>query len=266
MSLTFPNYYELEKSPNLTDIQKDILQSMLCDKFTIMNNNHELNKEIIKKNVKIINTVTNFYKSKEYVTFNLYVNFFDFTFCLAVNAYFNNIGQYTQWLSYYEGDSRYPEIMNILNINHFNDANSHLEFSLKDDALNEVYTIIKLNDVKLPDYPKKRLKLKYYFNKNHTVHCKSFETVNYSVNGAGTSSYSIEGFEKVASEILFLKFLRHITNEQEHTDIDLINYNTFNFDDANWVKKAHATFFRLLTGDKRVAFLDYMKMIDMLTI
>jgi len=266
MSLTFSNHYELEKFPNLTDNQKDILQSMLCDKFAIMNNNPKLNKEIIKENVKIINTNTNFYKSKEYVTFNLYVKFFDFTFCLAVNAYFNNSGQYTQWLSYYEGDPRYPEIMNILNINHFKDDRSHLEFSLKDDSINEVYTIIKLNDVKLPDYPKKRLKLKYYFNKNHTVHCKSFETVNYTVNGAGTSSYSIDGFEKVSSEILFLSFLRHITNAQEHTDIGFIDYNTFNFDDTYWAKKAHATFFRLLTGDKRVAFLDYMKMIDMINI
>lgn len=266
MSLTFLNYYELEKSPDLTDIQKDILQSMLCDKFNFMNNNPELNREIIRKNVEIINTNTHFYKSKEYVKFNLYIKFFDFTFILEVTAYFNNAGQYTQWLSYYEGDPRYPEIMNILNINHFNDAYSHLEFSLKDDIINEVYTIIKLNDIKLPDYPKKRLKLKYYFNKMHTVHCKSFETINFSINGAGTSSYSLDGFEKVSSEILLIRFLKHIANESEMIDLDFINYTKINFDDTNWIKKAHQRFLRLLTGDKRNAFLDYMKLIDMMTI
>lgn len=264
MSLKFLNYYELEQSPDLSQAQKDIVQSMLCEKFIKMNNNPALNAELITKNINIINVNTNFYKSKDFITFKFFIDFFDITFELSVTAYFTNTGRYTEWHSYYTGSLRYPQLMNILNINHFDDGKSYLEFSLKNDNENEVYAIIKSDNIRTPLYPQKRTTLKYYFNKYHTVHCKSVETKD--SKSTCTSSYSIEGFEKVESEILFLKFLQHIMAERENVDAEFIDYSVFDFEDNYWTKKAHQMFFRTLIGDKRVAFLDYMKIVDMMTI
>lgn len=264
MSLTFANYHEVERSPFLDQWQKDVIHSMLCEKFIKMNNNPSLNVDLIKKNTNIINVNVHVYNSKQFIRFEIFIDFFDTTFALSLMVYFDESGKYNRWNSYYVGSLNYPQLMNILNINHFNEGKSHLEFSLRDDSDTQLYTIINYDDIRTPLYPHKRTLLKYYFNKCHTVHYKNVETKE--SKSTCTSNYTIEGFEKVETERLFIKFVQHMLSEKENVDAEFIDYSVFDFNDQFWVRKAHEMFSKNLTGVRRVPFFDYMKIIDMINI
>jgi hypothetical protein len=263
MYLSFPNYEELSSNPNLAKDQEGKVWELLYEKFVKMNNNPNITDEDIQSNLGIYGTTTKFYNTKDYCTVNFAVNFFDCYIVIPVHLYFNQHGKYNRWHSTYMGSKNDLSLMNLLNINHFNDDLSKLEFSLDEDANNKtVYEIIKENYIKTPEYPKIRTTLKYRFDTEHKVYLRGFES---KINNS-SSNYSMEGFEKFETELMFLKFVKHVITERDSVDSAFINYNDIDFTKSEWMREVHKHFFRSLTGDKRTAFLDYMNVIDMIAI
>lgn len=260
MCLSFPNYDELVSNPNIAKDQEGKVLGLLCDKFEKMNNNQNITNEDIQKNLGIYGTTTQFYNSKDYCTINFAVNFFDCYIVIPVHLYFNQHGQYNRWHSDYKGSTHDLSLMTLLNINHFNDNHSKLEFSLEPDPT--VYEITKENYIKTPEHPRIRTTLKYRFDINHKVYLRGFE----SKTNNSSSNYSMEGFDKFETELMFLKFIKHVTTEKEAVDSSFIDYNKIDFTQSEWMREVHKHFFRSLTGDKRTAFLDYMNVIDMIAI
>lgn len=263
MYLTFPNHDELLKNPNLAKNQEGKVWELLCEKFEKMNNNPEITAEDIKKNLGIYGTTTSFYGSKDFCTVNFAVSLFDCKIMIPVHLYFNQQGKYNEWHSTYTGSSTDTSLMDLLNINHFNDNCSRLDFSLKPDTTNTtVYEIVKVDYIKTPEYPKIRTNLKYRFDCHHKVYLRGFET---KMNNS-SSNYSMVGFEKFATDLMFLKFLKHVTIEGDNVDPAFLNYSAIDFTQSEWMREVYKDFFRSLTGDKRTAFLDYMNVIDMMAI
>lgn len=263
MYLSFPNHDELSRNPNLAKNQEGKVWELLYEKFEKMNNNPAITAEDIQKNLRIYGTTVSFYGTMDFCTVNFAVSFFECTITIPIHLYFNQNGQYNKWHSTYKGSSNDTSLMDLLHINHFNDNYSKLEFSLKPDTTNKiVYEIIKTDYIKTPEYPKIKTNLKYRFDCNHKVYLRGFEC---KMNNS-SSNYSMEGFEKFKTELMFLKFIKHVITERDSVDADFINYNDIDFTQSDWMRDVHKYFFRNLTGDKRTAFLDYMNVIDMIAI
>lgn len=263
MYLSFPNYDEFSRNPNLAKNQEDKVWKLLCEKFEKMNNNPKLKIEDFQKNIIIYGTWTKFYDSNEFCVVNFATSFFDYTITISVRLYFNQHGKYIEWNLYYEDSSKDQKMMNFLEINHFNDSDSRLSFSLNSDKINKtVYEIIKENYIKTPEYPNTKTIIKYCFDVNHKVYLRRFE----SKTNNSRLIYSLEGFEKFETELMFLKFVKHVIIERDFADSVFVNYKDIDFRQSEWIGEVNKQFLRNLTGDKQTAFLDYMNVIDMMAI
>lgn len=263
MDLSFPNYNELKHNPSLAKDQEGRVWTLLCDKFEKMNNTPTLSRETIENNLCIYGTTTKFFNSNDYATVSFAIKFFDCCIVIPVHLYFNEDGQYNRWHSIYRGSIHDLSLMDFLNINHFKDKHSKLEFSLKPDKSNQtVYEIIKESYIITQEHPKIQTVLKYSFDCEHNVHLRGFESKQHN----SSSNYSMGGFDKFETELMFLKFIKHVAIEKEKVDPDFLNYDLIDFKQTNWLSYVCKDFENNLIGEKRTAFLDYMKVIDMMII
>jgi len=263
MKIEFPHYEAICQDSTLATNNKEIIRSLMCEKLIQMNNNKKMTREYIEKNLTFDVNKVRLFNNKELCAVEYLFQLETVTMRLTVYINFNREGIYRDWNAQYLGSSVNNKLMNLLNINHFEDSYSRLDFSLstyKGDETN--YQIIKEYDIKIAESPLNKNIVKYSFNKNHVMFLRGFEykNANYSTN------YSFAGYEKFETELMLLKFVKHVTKEREHVDPSFFNHTNFDFSKQDWFEKVEKVFFRNLTGDKRTAFLDYMKLIDMIEI
>lgn len=264
MNLSFPDYKELTSEESLNPRYSQIVHTLICEKLNEINNNLEFNESLIVENLKIVGHKIHFYPIKDFVIINFDVVFFDFKFRIPMTISFDESGKYTTWESRYVGSIKRSEMMHMLNLDHFNDGQSYLEFYLNKSELEEGYEIVKHDYIKTPMSRSKTVTLRYFFDKHHKIKYRKFKTID--ADTESETSYSFEDFENLETEHLFLMFLNHIINQKETVDTTFVNYARIDFNKPEWFKKVHNMFLNALTGDKRNAFLDYMKVIDMMTI
>jgi hypothetical protein len=266
MKIKFPDYECFKEQQTLSSGQVDVILDLLSKKLEVINRNDELNYINIKENLTMTDYKFTFFKGhKEFVHIKLNLTFFKVDIELPVYVYYNSEGVMNQCMSTYTSKYYNQDLLELLNLNHFNDDYSILEFDLEDNnSENVIYSIIKYNDIKTPAWPENMTTLKYRFNKYHKIEFKVFENKSRSQNCA--TSYGIYPFEKIESEIMFLNFLKHVMKERGNVDTAFLDFNTIDFYDVNWMKTLNKSFFNNLTGEKRTAFLNYLTVIDMMTI
>lgn len=267
MKIKFPDYAYFKEQQTLSSEQAEAIHDLLSKKLVIINRSEELNHINIKENLIMTDYKFTFFKGhKEFIHIKFTFSFFKIDIELPVFVYYTSEGVMNQCMSTYTSKYYNQDLLELLNLNHFKDDDySILEFDLEENNDEKIiYTLIKLNEIKTPAWPENITTLKYRFNKYHKVEFKVFENKSRSQNC--TSSYGMDAFEKIESEIMFLNFLKHVMKERENVDTAFLDFNAIDFHNVNWMKTVNKIFFNNLIGEKRTAFLNYLTVIDMMTI
>jgi hypothetical protein len=83
---------------------------------------------------------------------------------------------------------------------------------------------------------------------------------------SNATSYSLNSNGDVASELMLLRFTKHVMNVKAEVDSSFFDPKTINLEDNNWLKVVNKSFYDNLNGDNKVAFMDYLKLIEMIEI
>lgn len=263
MTIKFPNYEDICKDSTLVNEHTEKVKELVCQKIISLNNNKTLSANDIESNLNLKSVDVKILKTTDFCVVDYLFELNNIPIKIPLHINFNKSGIFTHWHASYHGSSFDHNLENLLNINHFNDNLTWLRFSLnmyEGDDWN--YDLIRERDIRIPDDPHNRVILKYCFNTNHVMYMRRFEQ---RVQNQSTS-YCFEGYEKFETELMLLKFVKHIVKDKESADSSFINYKDLDFSKADWFKKVEKMFKNNLISDKRSAFLDYMKLIDMIEI
>ena len=104
----------------------------------------------------------------------------------------------------------------------------------------------------------------YFFDKDHKICRKTFVLKN--IVKSNSISYSLHSNGDVESEMMLLRFTNHIMKVKKDVDSSFFDYENFNLDDNNWLKIVNKSFYDNFNGDNKVAFMDYLKLIEMIEI
>jgi hypothetical protein len=269
MKLYFPNFEELSKNNKLKDKHFEIVRAMMCEKLIAINNNPNLTKELIKEHLDLVKDETSFYvsgKSSDCIVITFKFNLFELFNCefeLPIYVYYNEKGQQTHYSALYKGESFESTLINHLNLNHFNKEGNELEFHLQKDYYGSAYAIKQKHWVILL-HLRKMSSMTYFFDKNHKICRKTFELKNIVKSNA--TSYSLNSNGDVASELMLLRFTKHVMNVKEEVDSSFFDPKNIDLEDNNWFKVVNKSFYDNFNGDNKVAFMDYLKLIEMIEI
>lgn len=252
-----PDYKELSTEKVLKSEHIEIVHALICDKLNAINNNVALNKNLIIESLKIVDHQIHSYSIEEFVIINFDIVLFDLKFRIPFTIFFNADGKFKKWKSRYVGSIKRSEIMKLLNLDHFDDGHSYLEFHLDNSELELGYQIVKHDYIQTPMSHLKTVTLIYYFDNSHKVKYKKFKTTDN--NTMHETIYSFKGFEKLKTERLFLMFVNHIIIQKESVDAMFFNYSKLDFSKPEWFKKVYNAFLNALKGDN-------IKLIEMMTI
>lgn len=266
MKLFFPHFKELSTNNKLKDKHFEIVRTLMCRKLASINNNPQLTPELIEEHLHLEKDETSFYVSEKaddciIITFkfNLF-ELFDCEFDLPIYVYYDAKGQQTNYSAQYKCDLTSPKLINHLNLNHFN-KDHKLEFYLQEDYYGAAYSIKHNNWVNIIKL-RKLTSMTYFFDKEHKICRKTFE-----IKQLGTSkgtSYSLNSNGDIASEIMLLNFAKHIVNIKEDVDSSFFDHTSLNLEDNQWLKVVNKSFYENFNGENKVAFIDYLKLIEMI--
>lgn len=269
MKLYFPHFEDLYTNNKLKDKHFEIVRAMMCEKLIAINNNPNLTKELIEEHLHLEKNETSFYsseKTKDCMTitfkFNLF-ELFDCEFELPIYVYYGENGQQTHYSALYKGDSLDSTLINYLNLNHFNKEGNELEFHLQKDFYGSAYAIKQKHWVMLLAI-RKISNMTYFFDKDHKICRKTFE-IKQLVKSSATS-YSLDSNGDIATEAMLLRFTKHVMNRKAEVDSSFFDPETINLEDNNWFKVVNKSFYDNLNGVNKVAFIDYLKLIEMIEI
>jgi hypothetical protein len=269
MKLYFPHFEDLSTNNKIKDKHFEIIRAMMCEKLIAINNNPNLTKELIEEHLHLVKDETSFYVSEKasdciIITFkfNLF-ELFDCEFDLSMYVYYDDTGQQTHYTAQYKGDLMESTLINYLNLNHFNNGANQLEFYIQKDYYGSTYAIKQKHWVILL-HLRKIANMTYFFDKDHKICRKTFELKNI-VKSSGTS-YSLNSNGDVETEMMLLRFTKHVMNVKSEVDSSFFNPKTINLEDNNWFKVVNNSFYDNFNGDNKVAFMDYLKLIEMIEI
>ena len=269
MKLYFPHFKDLSMNNKLKDKHFEIIRAMMCEKLIAINNNPNLTKELIEEHLDLVKDETSFDvcgKSSDCILITFKFNLFELFECefdLPIYVYYNEKGQQTHYSALYKGDSLDSTLINYLNLNHFNKDNNELEFYLQKDFYGSAYAIKQKHWVILL-HLRKISNMTYFFDKDHKICRKTFELKN--IVKSNSTSYSLHFNGDVESEMMLLRFTNHIMKVKKDVDSSFFDYENFNLDDNNWLKIVNKSFYDNFNGDNKVAFMDYLKLIEMIEI
>lgn len=269
MKLFFPHFKELSTNKKLKDKHFEIVRSMMCEKLISINNNPELTPELIEEHLHLEKESTYFSiseKKDDFITvtfkFNLF-ELFDCEFELPIYVYYDEKGQQTHYSALYKGESLNSTLINHLNLNHFNKESNELEFHLQKDFYGSAYAIKQKHWVMLLAI-RKMSNMTYFFDKDHKICRKTFELKHLVRSNA--TSYSLNSNGDVATEVMLLRFTKHVMNMKAEVDSSFFNHENIDLEDNNWFKVVNKSFYDNFNGDNKVAFMDYLKLIEMMEI
>lgn len=280
MKLFFPHYKELSTQQKLKARHFEIVRALMLEKLISINNNPNLTNDMLKEHLHLEENKTAFYaneKTKDFIeitfTFNLF-ELFDCCFDLKIYVHYDETGRQTHYTPHYKEDKTKhidTKLSNHLNINHFKNDGMKLEFYILDVDSDTSYSLIKDHCFRTPEVSN-NIKNKtyfinsmdYFFDKDHRICRKTFETKKFG-NECGIKYYLNE-YGQPEYELLLIKFVNHIYNVKEDIDDSFLNYESVNFEDTHWFKVVNKSFYDNLNGQNRIAFLDYLKLIEMLEI
>lgn len=273
MKLFFPHFKELSTNKKLKDKHFEIVRAMMCEKLISINNNPELTKDLIEEHLHLEKEETSFSiseKKDDFITvtfkFNLF-ELFDCEFELPIYIHYDEKGRQNNYTSYYTGNSRESTLIKHLNLNNFNNENDELSFYLQKDFKGAAYSIKKKNWIILL-HLRKVTHMTYFFDKDHKICRKSFELRNLGANKGELqgASYSVNADSNIETELMLLRYTKHILNEKQEVDSSFFNSENLNLEDTYWFKVINTSFYDNWNGDNKVAFMDYLKLIEMMEI
>lgn len=267
MNLFFPNYEDFKTNKLIKDRHYEIVFEMFSKKLMLMNNNTNLNNEDILKNLILKKENTSFHIPSNYQTFislSFHFSFFDCNIYLPLHVYYDDNGKNTHYLSNCKSLLREIPFKDILNIDHFKNTGDYLQFDLNDNHLDYIYKIKKDNHIKNPLNPKLLIELTYCFDKDHKVIRKVFESKDFKKNQS--DSYSMDAFDNIKAETMFLIYIQHIFREKENVDPVYINYSEINFNDSNWMKKIEEEYRKRLNSKNNDLFLTNLNILEMIAL
>ena len=169
----------------------------------------------------------------------------------------------------YEGGQSETGLIKHLNIDHFNDPSMNLNFYLDTDLTDSIYSLIKKHCFKTPDLLDKIKKqqfhansMTYFFDKDHKICKKNFETKNF-LESSGVKYY-LDDYGTPENELLLIKFVNHVNAMKTDVDASILDYSSIDFENRNWFKIVNKIFYENLNGPNKVAFMDYLKLIEMI--
>lgn len=275
MKLFFPHYKELSTKEMLKPRHFQIMHALMCEKLNAINNNPDITMELIQEHLHLEESETSFYaneKTKDCITitftFNLY-ELFDCRFEMPIYVHYDENGRQTHYSSNYEGGTSETGLIKHLNIDHFNDPSMTLNFYLDMEFGGSTYVLVKKNCFKTPDLIDK-IKAKtyysnsmcYFFDKEHKLCKKSFETKK--VLEGRSSNYYVDDFGTPQSELLLVSFVNHVNSIKTDVDTSFLDYASIDFEDTHWFKSVNKIFYDNFNGPNKVAFMDYLKLIEMI--
>lgn len=269
MKLYFPHFEDLSMNNSLKDKHFEIIRAMMCQKLIAINNNPNLTKELIEEHLHLVKDETSFHineKASDCIVITFKFNIFELFNCefnLPIYVYYDEKGQQTHYSALYKGDSRDSTLINYLNLNHFNKEGNELEFQLQKDFYGSTYAIKQKYWVMLLAI-RRISNMTYFFDKDHKICRKKFE-LKHLVKST-TSSYSLNSNGDVESELMLLRFTKHVMNVKADVDLSFFDPKNIDLEDNNWFKVVNKSFYDNLNGVNKVAFMDYLKLIEMIEI
>lgn len=271
MKLTFPDYDELKNSHSFNAEFLHRIHSMMCEKILNMNRNESLTRELIEEHLHLNNEETSiiFPIDKKEAIASFHFNFFELfnsEFDLKIHIYYDKDGKALNYTATHEeslnGDS---SLMENLKLNTFNKTNYELIFHLQKNYHGESYCLKARHHIRVGDMQAITLQLTYHFDNNHEIFKKTVES-KYLFNNKrkDNSKYTIEGLITAENELLLLNFMFNIVNFKSDIDPSYINYNDVNFQSYYWFKVIQRSFEYNMKEDRRVSFLDYLTVLEML--
>lgn len=269
MKLFFPHYEDLSTNKKLKDTHFEIVRTMMCEKLIAINNNPNLTKSLIEEHLDLVKKETFFNVSEKNTDcivitfkFNLF-ELFNCEFELPIYVYYDEKGQQTHYSAQYNGESRDSTLINYLNLNHFNKEGAELEFYLQKDYYGSSYAIKQKHWVMLLSI-RKISNMIYFFDKDHEICRKKFELKH--LMKPMTTSYTLNSNGDIASELMLLRFTKHVLNVKAEVDSSFFDPKNIELEDNNWFKVVNKSFYDNFNGDNKVAFIDYLKLIEMMEI
>lgn len=263
MAIKFPNYEDICNDSTSVNEAAAKVKERICQKIIAINNNKALSARDIERNLDLKHIDVQILKTKDFCVVYYFFELYNVGIKISLHINFDKNGDFTRWHAHYSGSNLKHDLENLLNINHFNDTLSYLQFSLniyEGDEYN--YELRRERDIRIPDDPHARVFIKYSFNADHVMYMRGFEQRGQNQS----TSYCFEGYEKFETELMLLKFVKHVVKDKESANTFFVNYKDLDFSKADWFKKVEKMFMHNLISDKRAAFLDYMKLIDMIEI
>jgi len=271
MKLNFPHYDELKSLHTFNEDFLHRINSMMCEKILHINKNPLLTKELVEEHLHLDNEETTIVfpiGKKEAIavfSFNLF-ELVDCQFEIRLHIYYDKEGKTLNYTATHEeslnGDSR---LMEYLKLNQFNKDNYELTFHLQKNYHGESYCLKTRHHIRMGDMQAMTLHLTYHFDQEHNIFKKTVES-KYLLNNKrkDNSKYTIEGLINVENELLLLSFIFNIVNLKSEIDPSYINYDDVNFQSYYWFKVIQRSFEYNMKEDRRVAFLDYLTVLEML--
>lgn len=102
----------------------------------------------------------------------------------------------------------------------------------------------------------------YFFDRDHKICRKTFEIKQ--LGASKGTSYSLNSNGDIESEIMLLNFAKHIVNTKEEVDSSFFDHTILNVEDNQWLKVVNKSFYDNFNGENKIAFIDYLKLIEMI--
>jgi hypothetical protein len=254
-------YHQLDNS------HFETLHHLMADKLIALNNNPFYTPDMIKEHLDLKRSATyiNVSRDKDILKFHYDFNLFelfDFEMKILLQVYYTADGIPKNYTSHYLETDCDALLLNKFNINHFMDNSSKLEFSLFENKSDSLYTLSKSHYIDITRLNKQVVTLKYQFNTDHKVVVRHFETKD--LFKKETVGYPTKGYKDINIELLLVKFINHVIAVKQEVDSSFLNFNEVDFHNPDWFKVIEKNFSDNMAGTKRVAFLDYLKLIDMI--
>jgi len=260
--IKFKDFDTEATSLTLSDKNLASLQSLLLSKINLLNRNLDITSDMIEASVFVMADRTKFYvpkNHKDFLSINVRVQFFEIVLNMNLFVYFDEKGKFHHYATSCNLSSSY--FLEKLKLDQLGVKHTNIEFNLDIPNRDEYghYKLIKVGNFKFPNLEMPIISIEYSFNNNHEIDCKC---LNLQSSSSG-SSMPVHIFEKIDTEIMFIKFLEYVIKERDACDKQFLDVTKLDFQKSEWIKIIHESFYKNLIGYHRQEFLNYLTVIEM---